>query len=161
MKLKWMLSLMLIVGAGAAMAQPEVFAARHQATAMYRIADGAINRGDFKTFFMMFAPDFHAVDLQGKKSNFGQFKAGIGKQLKTMRDIHIHTRVWNVQLQNKEIAVWVQEELSWKQMTKGRWVPMTYTSRYCDTIRRDGDRWFYTYSQALPMDETWSFKTNH
>ncbi len=159
MKWKLTLCLMLVGGTLVASAQPESDTARIQAEAIYARADAAINRGNFNAFFGMFAPDFHMVDLQGKKSNFGQFKSMLMQQVKSMRDIHVRTRVWNVQLQTQEMSVWVQEELSWRQMSNGRMVPMNYTSRYCDTLRNDGGKWLFTYSQSLPTNEPWTFKT--
>lgn len=159
MKMKSLLSLLLVMGIAVSFAQPERDAARRDAEALYKKEDALINAGKMNAFMNLFTEDFRYVDQQGKRMNRNQFfamvKSGMG-----MSGMKVSNRVWNVQLQDKELAVWVQMEFHWKERKNGRTVPMKATSRFCDTLRMTDEGWKFSYCQELPVDEHWTFKTD-
>jgi hypothetical protein len=140
-------------------AQPERSDARQQAERHYAQMDAAINSGNMKAFLGMFLPSFYVTSKQGVRMDFRQFKEMVSSMQGSTRDVRSRTRVHNVQLQEQEVVVWIQQEMSWKTKQGRGWATQKSTSRWAETLVWSNGQWKFASSQELFVDEPWSFKT--
>jgi hypothetical protein len=161
MKNRFGIGLALSALAVVAHAQDERPDVRKQAESFIRAMDKAINTRNSTAFFTMFSPDYYTVDTQGRRTSYLAFKSNTQESMKAMREVKSTTTVKNVQLQNSEIVVWTEQQLKFLANIDGKWQPLVSTSRWAETLKRDGDSFKFTSSQQLMLNEPWSFKTNN
>ncbi len=129
--------------------------------AVFAKMDSAIAKQDMKTFFGMFVPGYYMVDKNGKNMTHAEFRANIEGMLKSTVSVKSKTRVYNVQLMDTEVVVWMQQEMSWVQKVNGANQTGRSTTRWAESlVRRDG-AWKFKSSQELFTDEPWTFKTTN
>lgn len=142
-------------------AQDEMANARKMATSFFAQADMAINKGNTKAFYGMFAPGYYNVDTQGKQMSWSQFKSSISMFMKQAKDIHSTTEIKNVQLMSDEEVVWTEQVITYSVKSNGRWVKMKETSRWAENLKMVDGKWKFASSQQLMTNEPWSFKTTN
>ncbi len=157
MKLTVAFTALLVVATSNALAQAERNRDRQMAEAFYAKADRLFSSGNLAAWYDIFSPDVYFADTQGKRMDLSQFKQMIASM--GWKYVQVTTTVRNVQLQNQEMAVWVERKMNYRVHLNSSWVPMTQTARYAETLVQSGAGWKITSCQQLVTDEPWTFKT--
>lgn len=160
MKMKNLLILMIASLSVFAAAQGEKPGLRKEMEAYYAKVDTLIETGNMKGFWALFAPGYYMVDTDGKRMDMAGYKAMVNGMGASMKIVDSTIRVKNVQFQDKELVVWVQQEMTWKQQFEGRWKTMKSTTRWAENLVMVGGSWKFKSSQQLMTNEPWTFKTN-
>ena len=158
--MKLTIAIALAVVSAHGLAQGENHAVRKQAEAFFMKADMMMNSNRAGDFANLLHPSFVWVGLQGERMTAKQFKAAVTNWSRTSRKMNSKTRIHNVQLQDMEVVVWTQQVITYEAKRNGKWMPIKDTTRWAETLRMTDGGWKLAFSQQLPMDEKWSFKTN-
>lgn len=160
MKLRAILAFALMAFSVACFAQAEDPALRKDLERFFARFDRMMAEGKNKQLFDLMAADYVNVDTQGKRMDKAQFKAAIMGMMGSVKDMHSKTLVKHVRGSGNEAVAWCEEVYTWKQKSGNGWTPMKMTSRWAESLRRTpSGGWVFFYSQELPTNEPWSFKT--
>lgn len=155
-----LMSLLLGALALTASAQPEDPQLRRELERFYAQHDRLLNAGRDTAVLKLYHPGFVAVDKQGKRTDYAQVKRQFAAMRANVRGARSKTVVKHVRRQGSDEAVaWAEATFSGKAKRGRRWVPFKSTIRFAETLKRTASGWRALYSQDLPADVPWSFRT--
>lgn len=157
MKVKLLCGLLMLVAVVTAYAQAEDPALRKSVQSFYALADRYCSAGQFDKNMQMMTPDYVMVDKQGHQTTLAQLKSMMKSMHSMMKNMKSKTTVKQVQGNMQEAMAWVEMKVSYLAKQGAKWVPMTTTSRYAETLKMTASGWKTKYSQELPTNEPWNF----
>lgn len=157
MKAKLLFGLLFLIAAVTAFGQAEDPALRKSVQAFYAMGDKYCTAGNFEACMNMMAPEYVMVDKQGHQKNRAQLRAEMKPMHSMMKVVKSITTVKQVQGNMQEAMAWIEMKVSFQMKKGAKWVPMTSTSRYTETLKMTPSGWKSVYSQELPTNEPWNF----
>lgn len=157
--MKKLFCLGLMLASCLALSQPENPKLRKEVTARFHELTTLMNKEDMDGLRKMIAKEYVSVDLNGNRQNLAQAKEEWRQFFATFSDIKVKTDIKHVQGQGKEVVVWYEMSVSGKMKSSDELKPMAWSARFCETMRRSPSGLLFTYTQALPTNEPWSFNT--
>ena len=126
---------------------PEV---RKELQKFYAKFDKACMAGDVKTLNSMIHPSFVQTHADGSTSNAAQVKKEIAGMVKISKDAKCKITVDQIQSQGSEAVAWVTMKMSFKMKQGAKWNPMSFTSKFAETLKKVNGNWMFVASQELP-----------
>jgi uncharacterized protein (TIGR02246 family) len=152
--------LLLSVMALTAFGQPENAELRRELRDFYAHQDRLIAAGRDEALLRTFHPEFVGVDTQGKRMTLDQFRAHMASMRRISTGVKAKSVLKHVRTQGSDEAVsWVEQTFTYKARQGSGWANRKQTARYSETFKRTPRGWVIIYSQQLPTNEPWSFKT--
>lgn len=146
--MKQLCAALLLLVAGAALAQPEPSGLRREMERFYEKWDRAIERGSMRSILNMVEPDFYQTDQQGKRITIGEYEDMMSDVMRS-GDVSSNTTVMHVRQSSNEAIVWMKNVTTWGPNN------LVKTRRIAHTLRKTPEGWKVYYSQILPDNETW------
>lgn len=159
MKLRTILLLVLSLASVSAFAQPEDSRLRKEFQALYAEMDRAIDRQQASGILRYLDPSYVMVDDQGERWEYGTIREALTQGVQRFRKLTHKSSLKHVQRSGDEVITWVEVVLGMEEHRGNAWVPMKQTERLSETWKRTRSGWKKTYTQQLPTNEPWSFKT--
>ncbi|MBN9504328.1 MAG: hypothetical protein BGO01_08425 [Armatimonadetes bacterium 55-13] len=159
MKIRVLLILAISVFAGSAFGQAEDPGLRKELENFFHRFDKLMKAGNTNGIFDLLAPDYTNVDTQGHRMNRGEFKEAVRNMTAQSKNISSKVTVKHVRGNQHEAIAWCEEVFVYTIREGNGWKTMKSTSRWAESLRKTDKGWVFFYSQELPKDEPWSFKT--
>jgi ketosteroid isomerase-like protein len=143
---------LLLILSALGFAQAENPQLRKEIHQLYAQLDRAINKGDYEGGFALIDPSFVAVDAEGKKMTYKQFKAMINSMKGQMKGMRSRITVQQVQGDSQEAFAWLTMTHIHSYKEGGAWKKAAMTEKFVETLKKTPSGWKITYSQAVPKD---------
>lgn len=146
-----LVSIGLLLGTFAiAISQAENAALRKEIEGVYKKFDSYVAKGDMKSVLNMLDDSFIQVDVDGNTMNKAQMKNAIESMAKIVKDAKSKCVVNSVHEQGREVVAWITMKMDFKMKDGDKWVPVSYTGKFAETLVKTPQGWKFTYSQTLP-----------
>ncbi len=130
--------------------QAEDPALRKEIEAVYKKFDALVAKGDTKSIFEMVHDSFIQVDAEGKTMNKEQMKNEHKQVLESTRDAKSKCVVNVIHDHGTEVVAWITMRVDFKVKDGNKWVPVSFTGKFAETLVRTPQGWKFTHSQMLP-----------
>jgi ketosteroid isomerase-like protein len=145
-----LLAVLLILGAGAALAQPENPALRKEIQEVYAMWDKFVAKKDVEGAIGMLHPTFISIDKNGRTTNYEQVTKTFRSMMGMFRDPKMKIVVDQIQEQGAEVVAWVSMSISFKMKQGDKWVPASHKAKFAETLKKFDGEWKFVASQELP-----------
>jgi len=142
-----------------AAAQPEDSQDRAELREYFKTLERCIETKNLKKALTMVDSDYVFVSADGQRMDLVQCTAEWKRFLDTSRNIQVTIDLKHVQLQAREASAWIVMSFSCKMKQGRKWVPVSWSVRACDSLRKTPSGWKGFYEMELPANEPWTFPT--
>jgi ketosteroid isomerase-like protein len=133
-----------------AFAQGESPIVRKEIEAVYEKWDRLVAKQDLKSLLAMIDKSFVMTDAEGKTMNYADMKKQMSSMVGSVRDCKSQITVNQIQEQGNEVVAWVTMKSSFKMKDGSKWVPVSFTARVAETLRKINGEWKFVAAQELP-----------
>jgi len=134
----------------AALAQGENPQTRREIESVFQKWDMLVAKQDVNGLLAMVDKSFTMTSANGQVMYFPEAKQQLITGFRTMHNTRCMTTVNQIQDQGNEVVAWITVKSNFMQKQGSRWVAMTKTMRFAETLRRSGGTWKFVASQELP-----------
>ena len=108
-----------------------------------------MDRGDVDGMAAMLAPEYHAVDQQGKAMGKGEVVEMMRQMCPTFRAVKTKFVISEAYRSGDEVTAWITMDVKAKTKTDGKWQPVSMTMRVIETMTKKPGGWKFVQTRSL------------
>jgi ketosteroid isomerase-like protein len=133
-----------------ALAQPESATLRKEIEATYAEFNRFVAKGDIKGVLNMLDKSFVQVDANGNVMTKDQLCKEMEAMMKTISSAKSKIVVNQIFDHGNEVVAWITMTMSFKMKQDGKWVPVSFTGQYAETLKKTPSGWKFIFTQEFP-----------
>lgn len=150
MKLRFLLSALLLAIPIVAMSQPENPALRREIEGVYKKFDAAYSKKDIEGMMALLHGSYVHVDPNGFTSNKAQMKKAQEEALSEIHSIKSKCVVNAIYDHGSEVVAWITMTVDSKFDDGEKLISSRFTMKFAETLVKTEKGWQITFSQVLP-----------